>query len=407
MSDLIVNPEIPYVGNVSGKLEPGKICRIQGVTLPQIDRFTINLQTGPNAKPRDDTALHISIRISQGYIARNSYINGEWGDEQGAGTLKIGPGQTFEILILTDTRDYKVAVNGEHFCEFPHRIPFENVSHLLIDGDVNITLVSWELSVPVAVNQPVSEPSPLNTNSSQQFNAGQYFPPNNYQPQPQGPYGGPGQYGPPVPPGAQAQSESGFGGFLEQAQEALVGAIKSGAAEKLFSGLLSTGEKPGYAPQNAQYGIYPQLPPPDDNFARSSSQSAQSRGPLETFLSGLLSNANNPDQANQNAHIRPEQPGNPQFYNQAPADPGPQSYGQYPGPPPQQQQNRGPLENLLSGLLPSGTNQQGNVNNPPYQQPQQPHLPQVGGEGSLGGLGSMGGLLSNLAGQILHNPKGN
>lgn len=35
---------------------------------------------------------------------------------------------------------------------------------------------------------------------------------------------------------------------------------------------------------------------------------------------------------------------------------------------------------------------------------QQPHVPQVGGEGSVGGLGSMGGILGSLAGSLLNRP---
>lgn len=51
----------------------------------------------------------------------------------------------------------------------------------------------------------------------------------------------------------QAQPESGFDSFLEQAQGVLAGAIKSGAAEKLLSGFFSSGQpqQQGYAPQNA------------------------------------------------------------------------------------------------------------------------------------------------------------
>ncbi|KAJ8912838.1 hypothetical protein NQ315_007969 [Exocentrus adspersus] len=389
---------------------------------PQIFRkFNINLQTGPNAKPRDDAALHISVRLNQGYIARNSYVNGAWGDEEGNGTLTIGPAQSFEILILTDTNNFKVAVNGQHFCEYSHKIPFENISHLLIDGDVAITLISWELSVPPTQGEPAAEPSSMNVNSSQHFNANQNFPPNSYQPPPMG-YNQ-SQYGPPmanVPP----QAESGFSSFLDQAQEALAGAIKNVAAEKLLGSLLSSGDKQqqGYSHQNASYGLYPQLPPPD-NLVENNSQNVTNRGPLETFLSGLLSNSNNAESHPNPSYTQtgPYQAGQPSVEKQGagnlnvndlssllanltsgshdseqknPQPAGqPNSYGQYPGA--ASQANKGPLESLLSGILPSG-------NNP---QPQQPSVPQYGGEGSVGGLGGMGGILSNLAGQFLHNPR--
>lgn len=52
----------------------------------------------------------------------------------------------------------------------------------------------------------------------------------------------------------QAQPESGFNSFLEQAQSVLAGAIKSGAAEKLLGNFFSSGQpqqQQGYAHQNA------------------------------------------------------------------------------------------------------------------------------------------------------------
>lgn len=52
----------------------------------------------------------------------------------------------------------------------------------------------------------------------------------------------------------QAQPESGFNNFLEQAQGVLAGAIKSGAAEKLLGSFFSSGQsqqQQGYAHQNA------------------------------------------------------------------------------------------------------------------------------------------------------------
>lgn len=51
------------------------------------------------------------MRLNQGYIARNSYRNGSWEDEQGNGELPIGQAQSWEILILIDQQDYKVIVS--------------------------------------------------------------------------------------------------------------------------------------------------------------------------------------------------------------------------------------------------------------------------------------------------------
>lgn len=69
-------------------------------------RFNINLQCGQNEG--SDLALHVSVRVSEGYIARNSLDKGQWGEEQGQGYMPIGPGQQFEIIILCEQSGYKV-----------------------------------------------------------------------------------------------------------------------------------------------------------------------------------------------------------------------------------------------------------------------------------------------------------
>ena len=35
-------------------------------------------------------------------------------------------------------------MNGQHFAEFGHRIPYQRVSYLAVDGDVTVSLVQYE-----------------------------------------------------------------------------------------------------------------------------------------------------------------------------------------------------------------------------------------------------------------------
>lgn len=79
-------------------------------------RFNVNLQTGPNVSPRDDVSLHVSVRLLQGYIARNSMERGNWGAEQGEGQLPIFPGQKFEVIVLCEEKQYKVICSLFFMC---------------------------------------------------------------------------------------------------------------------------------------------------------------------------------------------------------------------------------------------------------------------------------------------------
>jgi len=41
-------------------------------------------------------------------------------------------------------------VNGQHFTEFGHRIPYQRVSYLAIDGEVTVSLIHYEVGSNVA-----------------------------------------------------------------------------------------------------------------------------------------------------------------------------------------------------------------------------------------------------------------
>lgn len=143
------NPqELPYVGEVEGGLTPGKMVKVQGSVPPNSTRFAINYQLGPNLNPRDDIALHISPRFAEGIITRNNIVSMRWGPEENDGPLWIKPGTSFEIIILCEYNCYKIAVNGRHFTEFAHRLPYNKVTHLVIDGEVLISSIFYE-TIPI------------------------------------------------------------------------------------------------------------------------------------------------------------------------------------------------------------------------------------------------------------------
>lgn len=217
------NPEIPYVGTVDGGLVPGKMVRIRGKVPTDAVRFAVNYQLGPGLNPRDDIAIHISPRFPEGVITRNHIESMSWGANEDEGPMVIQPGQEFEMIILCDHANYKIAINGRHFTEFAHRLSYGKVTHLVIDGDVEVYSIIYE-NVPIeAIPQ-----SPSMTMSN--------VPPANYGPPPPGglypsldPNTNSGGYGPPPsgygPPSypygkAEKQNQSGeeadiFGGCLK------------------------------------------------------------------------------------------------------------------------------------------------------------------------------------------------
>ncbi|RWS26500.1 galectin-4-like protein, partial [Leptotrombidium deliense] len=123
--------------------------------------FAINLQTGPRVNPRDDIALHISpVFTPPPRVVRNTLQAQRWGPEESHGGFPFTPGTGFEILILVEHDEFKLAINGAHFTQYRHRIPLNLVSFIAVDGDVTINAIIFEghghASVPSA---PMMAPS--------------------------------------------------------------------------------------------------------------------------------------------------------------------------------------------------------------------------------------------------------
>uniref|UniRef100_A0A914UNN8 Galectin n=1 Tax=Plectus sambesii TaxID=2011161 RepID=A0A914UNN8_9BILA len=139
------NPPVPYIGSVRG-VSPGLLISVSGQPTSQAKWFAINLQCGPSMNPRDDIALHISPRFEGpvSKVIRNSLQGGQWGIEENFGHFPFAPDAPFEILVMVEADLFKIAINGQHFTEFRHRMPLGRINTLAIDGDLHLHVVRYE-----------------------------------------------------------------------------------------------------------------------------------------------------------------------------------------------------------------------------------------------------------------------
>lgn len=144
----IFNPPIPYVAMIPGGMPVGRMVRVQGVVPHGAQRFAINLQCGPNTNPRDDIALHLNFRFAEQCVVRNHLSGGAWGAEETIGGQPLVPGNGFEALLLCEPHEIKIALNGTHFSEFRHRLSTARITHITIDGEVNIQCIKFEGDQP-------------------------------------------------------------------------------------------------------------------------------------------------------------------------------------------------------------------------------------------------------------------
>lgn len=141
----VYSPVVPFLGLIPGGLRHGSMVRIKGIINNHGERCQINIQTGAALNPRDDVTLHISIRPNESAIVRNTLQNQVWGAEERYGGCPISYGQSFDVLVLVEVNQYKIAINGVHFCTFNHRLPVHSARYISISGGCVIHSILSEM----------------------------------------------------------------------------------------------------------------------------------------------------------------------------------------------------------------------------------------------------------------------
>lgn len=138
---------LPVYSNKSlGDIKEGLSFTVTGYILPNCEKFSINLIL---ETPTRDIALHVNPRLPQNYIVRNARVKNIWGSEEVSSALpfSLHRGSKFAIQILITDSCYMISVNGNHFAEFNHRLPYKSVACLEVNGDVdNIDFSRTEFS---------------------------------------------------------------------------------------------------------------------------------------------------------------------------------------------------------------------------------------------------------------------
>ncbi|XP_074472661.1 galectin-8 isoform X2 [Sebastes fasciatus] len=128
---------VPFRGELVKGLSVGRSITVKGETNHDAQNFCVNLRVSGGG----DIALHLNPRLKEEIFVRNSFRSECWGTEERklSSSFPFSPGQYFEMIILCERQQFRVAVNGLHQLDFKHRAQdLSRITQLEVLGDVTL-----------------------------------------------------------------------------------------------------------------------------------------------------------------------------------------------------------------------------------------------------------------------------
>ncbi|XP_063287758.1 galectin-4-like isoform X1 [Pelobates fuscus] len=135
----IYNPTVPFQSAILGGISEGKRVVIQGQARAHAKRFAVNFVSFNN-----DIAFHFNPRFDEGnVIVCNTQQGNQWGSEERKGNMPFRKSTYFDIAITVLGHAFQVTANGQFLLEYRHRLSYQTIQSVQVNGDVNLSCVTF------------------------------------------------------------------------------------------------------------------------------------------------------------------------------------------------------------------------------------------------------------------------
>ncbi|KAL7025595.1 hypothetical protein ACKWTF_013555 [Chironomus riparius] len=178
----IYNPQIPFLGQIPGKMRIGSTLKIRAKLHGYHNRCNIFIQSGAALRPRDDVVFHLAIRGDERAIVRNYFKDQAWGSEERYGGYPIHGTESFEIGITAEPNHFRININNHPFCTYSYRLSVDLAEFISVDGQCSIEYVTSDSAFPTYPMHPTPAYPPVHAHPPIHISSG--FPVNHYPPAP-------------------------------------------------------------------------------------------------------------------------------------------------------------------------------------------------------------------------------
>ncbi|VDO59345.1 unnamed protein product [Haemonchus placei] len=131
---------VPLTVRLGQRLRAGETICIRGAVKSEASGFDVNFLRGEREEGQMQTVLQVDFRFDENAIIMNSFTDGAWGEAERV-SMPLQKGDSFDVRIGVTVASMEISCNGNLIQEYKHRVPYDEITYIQINGDCTLTNV--------------------------------------------------------------------------------------------------------------------------------------------------------------------------------------------------------------------------------------------------------------------------